>query len=286
MPDIIIDLDNGGCRPIVEIFSNLDYNQNFNVILRHVTGRRINVEKYPLLCSIINEIRMGNNQVNVTLDHNGNCQQLIYAERMGFLSFMGVNFDYPLNRRAGGGRFIEVRNINRIFYPEHELLQVFQRDFNLTQNQAEDIAVIMSELTNNAYMHSESHGGAILYCQKYPSQNYLNLFIVDSGRGIYNAMKDVDRYNKLCELDIFRKSLEFGEGNGNGHGQGLFLTSEFIKRNNGFLRLITGHYFCTINKGTCSFTPIDMEYKGVILNLKIPYIINTTIEDIMAEQIN
>lgn len=286
MQRIELDLDVGGMKPIVDAFMNHDYNQNFEIVLNHRPNRRVRVEKYPLLCSIVNEIKKLGNTCNIVFNCEHNCSQLNYAERMGFLSFMEINYNYPLTRRAGGGRFIELRNITNIFYPENELLNVFQKDFNFTEEEAYDVATIISELVNNSHMHSENNGGSIFYCQKYPAQNYLNLYIVDSGVGVFRAMQIIEKYKGLDELEVLKKSLEFGEGNGRGYGQGLFLVTQFIKRNLGYLRLVTGNYQYFIKNGNEMFTDIGTNYKGVILNLGLPFDTKITIQDIMNEKMN
>lgn len=286
MQTINLNLDTGGMRPIVEAFKPYDYNQDFNINISHTRNSRINVEKYPLLCSIVNEIRSKGNTCNININCQQNCSQLMYAERMGFLSSLGIQYQYPLVKRNGGGRFIELRNISNIFFPGQDLLDLFQKDFNFTYDQALDISTVISELVNNGYMHATSSGGVMLYAQKYPSQNFLNLFIIDSGIGIFNAMNTVAKYNHLDELGTLKKSLEFGEGNGKGFGQGLYLVSQFVKRNNGTLLLVTGGYSYSIGNGKENFEDTKTHYKGVILNLKLSFNITTSIEDIMNEKIN
>lgn len=284
MQEISLNLDVGGMKPIVQAFNNIDYNQNFKIVIHHKPNTRIRVEKYPLLCSIVNEIRQLGYCCKIELKCNQKCSQLNYAERMGFLTFLGLDYTYPLIKRNGGGRFIEVKNITNYYYPETEMLEVFTNDFNFTKEQADDVAMIFSELTNNSYMHAENKGGSILYCQKYPIQKNLKLFIVDSGIGICNAMKTKEKYQNLNELEVFKKSIEFGEGNGKGYGQGLYLVTEFIKRNLGYLRLISGKYYLKVEKGLMTFHELDLEYKGVILELGIPFVINTTMLDLMDEK--
>jgi len=283
---INLNLDTGGMRPIVEVFSPYDYNQDFTININHTQNRRVNVEKYPLLCSIVNEIRSKGNTCNINLNCQQSCSQLMYAERMGFLSSLGIKYQYLLPKRNGGGRFIELINISNIFFPGKELLDLFQNDFNFTYDEALDISTVISELVNNGYMHANSSGGVMLYGQKYPSQNFLNLFIIDSGIDIFNAMNTVEKYSHLDELGTLKKSIEFGEGNGKGYGQGLYLVSQFVKRNNGSLLLVTGRQSYSISNGIEKFEDIQTDYKGVILNLKLSFNITTSIEDIMNEKIN
>lgn len=277
-------MDKGGMYPIVKAFQDFNYNEDFHIILKHTPSKRIRVEKYPLLCSIVNEIRKNGNVCNITMPIEKRCSQLNYAARMGFLKFLGIDYEYTMKKRAGRGRFIEVRNLNNYYYPEEEFLKVFQDDFKFSENDAHDVATIFSELINNSFMHSENKGGSIMYGQKYPTKEFLNLFFIDSGIGIDKAMRVIDKYKDLSQLQILQKSLEFGEGNGKGYGQGLYLTSQFIKRNFGYLRLITGDYLYEISNGVEKFIEIPSNYKGVILNLGIRFEINVSIQEIMDEQ--
>lgn len=286
MQRIELNLDKGGMKPIVEAFEGLDYNQNFKINLIHERNKWVEVEKYPLLCSIVNEIKQSGNTCNIDLNCESNCDQLNYAERMGFLSFMDIDYDCKQKKWAGEGRFIEIENITNYYYPGEKLLNVFQKDFNFTFEEAHDISVIFSEIANNCVIHSKSYGGCVLYCQKYPKHESLNLFIVDSGIGIFKAMQSAEKYRKLNELQVLKKSFEYEEGNGEGYGQGLFLVCQFIKRNLGYLRLVTGNYLYVINNGIEKFDYINTNYKGVVLNLGLPFDIKVTINDLMYEQIN
>lgn len=286
MPIININLDSGAIRPIIEAFEYHDYNQDFTISLNHNSNNRINVDKFPILCSIVNEIRNHGNNCNVNLNCNGTSSQLDYASRMGFLPFLGVKYAYSKTKRNSGGRFIEVRNVNGYYFPDEELQKVFEQDFGFTIDQARDLSVIISEIAINSYLHAESKGGAILYCQKYPHQKFLNVSIVDSGIGFYRAMRLLEKYRIYNEREVFHKAFEFGEGNGKGYGQGLFLVSEFIRRNFGTLRVISGNYMHLIENGKSYIFKIPTVYKGVITNLGIPFEINTTLNTIMDEQMN
>lgn len=286
MEKINLNFDEGGMKPIVEAFSKYkSYNNDFEIFIKHKKNSRIRVEKYPVLCSIVNEIRKNGNTCNVIFECKESCNQLNYAERMGFLSSLGVNYKYPLSKRNGGGRFIELKNISKIYYPGKEVIEVFEKNFNFNQDDAYDIATVISELANNGSMHSESKGGVMLYCQKYPTQKFLNLYIVDNGIGIYKAMNQIKKYKGLDELNTLKKSLEFGEGNGKGYGQGLFLVSQFIKINYGYLRLISGKYLYLVKEGIEQFHELDTCYSGVIIHIGIPFDINTSIQDIMDKQL-
>lgn len=285
MQTININLDSGRIRPIIEAFEPFSYNQDFTINLEHHPKNRIMVDKYPLLCSIVNEIKKQGNQCYVNLNYQGVSNQLDYAERMGFLSFLGIDYPYKKVKRNNGGRFIEVKNVNGYYFPDQELEEIFQNDFGLTENQAKDFSVIISEVAINSHLHSESKGGAILYCQKYPNQKLLNLFIIDSGIGFYRAMRLLDKYKILNEREVFLKAFEFGEGNGKGYGQGLFLVSEFIRRNLGTLRVISGNFMHIIQEKKSFIFKIPTRYDGVITHLGIPFDINSTISEIMDEQI-
>ncbi|MDO6491780.1 MULTISPECIES: hypothetical protein [unclassified Cellulophaga] len=286
MLTININLDDRkGFYSVLKAFDGVDKKQDITLNLNHKCGKSIQVEKYPVLCSIVNEVRSLGFRVVVNLEIDYNCKQLQYAARMGFLEVLGLKYNYPHAKHSSRGRFIEIENIpmsvSGAYYPKESLTELFVTNFGFTKEEAQDVTLVIGEMGNNCVMHSESKGGAMLYSQKYNETKFLNLFLVDSGVGIVKGMLVNKKYDNLTEKQIFAKAFEFGEGNGRGYGQGLFLVSEFLRLNNGYLQILSGKYRCVIESGRKAIWTNASSYDGVIIKLRIPYNIKFPIDKIM-----
>ena len=286
MQHVYIDLNNRhSFITVVDAFSRISLSNDLTVHVAHAKGSFIAVEIYPVLCSIVNEVRSNGFSVVLDFETPENCNQLSYAERMNFLEALGIDYFTPFGRNKGNGRFMELTNLPAGSYTfPGNLEEIFMQDFNFNQGAAQQLAFIIGEMTCNMTMHSYSKNGAYFYCQKYQSKQFLEIHIVDSGKGIVNSMRNNAEYNGIDDEELLPLALEFGEGSGNGRGHGLYFVTEFLRRNNGFFRILSGHNNVII-RGANQFHNHNPYYEGVILHLKIPFKIRVTTTDLMKEKL-
>lgn len=269
---------------IVEAFSKYEYNEDLVVNVLHKKESFISSQIYPVLCSIVNEARKRDLNVDLNFELPRDCKQLLYAERMNFLKCLGLEYDTPFGRNPSNGRFIEITNIpNGNYSMSFDLMDVFTNDFDLTEEASYDLSFIIGEIYCNTTIHSKSKNGCYFYCQKYPNKGHLEVFIVDSGIGIVTSMRKNDKYVGKSDEELLPISLDYSEGSGTGRGHGLYFVSEFIHRNNGEMLYISGKNNIFID-GSGRKLGNNEHYNGVIMKLKFKFEVSTTTLDLMKEK--
>ena len=152
-----------------------------------------------------------------------------YICRMGFYELLGLESDYKCNKYSSKGRFQEPYYFSKDTNPEEvtlkasNIIKTFSKNRNL-QNYNEAIGWCVSEVIDNAQNHSESDVNVAM-AQKYPYVNITEFCVADRGIGIKNSMDEKDAKIAL-EKCITKAKGKRSEGCGNG----LFYTSELIKR--------------------------------------------------------
>lgn len=286
MPQVVnIDLNQSHkISRLISVFSEIDMAESLEINILHRRNWFISVHLYPILCSIVNEMRANNVEVIINFETPENCNQLRYAERMNFLDCLGIEYLNPYRRHGNAGRFIEILNVPPRGYDfPIDLLEIFTNDFNLGEAAARDLALIMLELACNTTMHTYSANGSYFYCQKYPDQRFLDIYLVDSGVGIIHTMRGNEEFFDKTDEELLPLSIQFEMGSGNGQGHGLYFVSEFIRRNGGGMLLVSGNYNLQIHSGNLT-TGVNDRYKGVILKMRIPFDITVTMDELMIEK--
>lgn len=266
-------------------FELIDWDNENDFVFRilHRKDRWIQVEFYPIFCSIYNELISLEKNVTIYFELPENCDQLTYAERMNFLRHLNIEYTSTNSRRPSAGRFIELRKLLPNSYGITGLNDVFRNDFEMNEEASNDLDLIINELICNCSMHSKARSGSFFYCQKYPSKRLLELYIVDSGIGIPNSMLSNSKYANNTKLEVLNLSLEWEEGSGNGRGHGLYLVSEFIKRNNFNFILHSDSFEISILNGRKIISESSF-FKGVFIKLSIGYEVKVTMSQIMKER--
>ncbi|WP_397301849.1 hypothetical protein [Nonlabens ulvanivorans] len=288
MHEVHIYLDNPktGIHHIARSFEHIDLslNEDINVNVYHTRNYGINVEVFPILCSIINELRAKGTTVNLNFELPPGCHQLSYASRMDFLMTLGLEYEYNKKRHNGSSRFIEIQKVRPGAHGyDGDLAAVLQNNLKMTADEAYDPAFMLSELICNMGIHSNSENGAYIYCQGYPNRGLVEMHIADSGIGVTNSMRKNEKYKNSCDSDLLNLALQFGEGSGEGRGHGLYFVSEFLRRNKGYFHILSGSKGIIIDNGVESEYKIQ-NYQGTVIHLRIPIQCGIRVDAIMDEQ--
>lgn len=265
---------------IVDAFSNVCATEPATINVYHHRERRINNSIYPILCAIVKERRANNIATIINFELPENCSQLRYAERMNFLRHLEINYSNPQIRHRGAGRFIELTNFpmqTRAMPPEFG--NIFRNDFNFTEKAAQDLKFTLGELIANTSMHSGTSTGCFLYAQKYPTAKALTIYLVDNGVGIRDSLRTNEQYAGISNEDAIQRALEFEVGDGEGYGHGLYIVSEFIKRNSFTFAIVSGDNHILIDNGKQKIGNNNY-YQGVLIKLVLGFKVTTTIDDI------
>lgn len=128
------------------------------------------------------------------------------------------------------------------------------------------------EVYYNAFEHSSSSIGVFSCGQYYPRHRELKLSIADFGVGIPRKVKEYINDNSLTD----GKALEWAFKKGNttaddkiGRGLGLDFIKEFIKVNNGDLKIFSNFGCAIINKNNEYFFRFKNGFNGTLVNITI-----------------
>lgn len=281
--NITISLDrHQNCFSIIEKLNSIDKNKSLQITFDFNCGDFINADSYIIITSYINEMIKNGIDVAFTINQK-DCDAVNYASRINFFNSLGIEFDERFKRHSTTGNLIPISNIDRgVFDLSEEVLQIFQNDFKLSVDDMFQLPLIMSEMICNSTIHSKGNSGAYLYCQKYKKVDELEFILVDSGIGIHKTLIKNEDFINLDNKEAIQKSLEFGATSGEGRGHGLYFASEFIRRNQGTMTLISGenHVFIgngEVKVGTNSF------WDGVILKFKFKFDAKISLNQLMEE---
>ncbi len=153
-----------------------------------------------------------------------------YIRRMGFYSLLGLKDDYPWFKWPGVGRFqtpyFFMKDTSPYIVTEKSdhIIKTFIKNRN-EMNYNEAIGWCVNEIVDNAHNHSNSECNVIM-AQKY-SDGITEFCVADRGIGIKESM-GLDDTKIALERCITREKGITSTGMGNG----LYYTTELIKRDN------------------------------------------------------
>lgn len=280
---ILINLNtNSSCSSIVSVLSHFQTSLDSEINIRYNHDKHTYIENdiYLIINSFINEIRHNGKKATVNFPYEQN-EKLNYASRINFFKHLEVAYDEIFSRHDRKGNFIEINNFSPITMNISERFDdIFENDFNMSENEIFNVGFMIDELICNMSRHSKSKSGAYFYCQKFKQSKVLEIVIVDSGVGIKNSLSK--SYPDLTNEEYLIKCLEFEVTSGDGRGHGLYVTSEFIRRNSCEFHMISGSNMLKIANNRTTTYPYP-NWNGVILKLIISFDITNSVLDIIED---
>ena len=136
---------------------------------------------------------------------------------------------------------------------------------------------------DNAVTHSLSPISGCCQAQLFLGNGDIRLIIADVGIGVYDALTKNQEYSPLKPYQSISKCTEAevtsrrAEGN---QGNGLYHTTEFIKRNKGDLFLHSGAFAYKISKGISHVEPVSC-WRGTYLYMRVNLDVAVSYDDIL-----
>ena len=204
-----------------------------------------------------------------------------YLERMNFYKNINVYSGNEINRNNCSDRLIEIQKIditsgnkNKI---SEDLVKIFESKLKgYDKRILETIAYAIGEIIENTISHSESPIGGYVCAQTYSDR--LEICIIDCGIGIPQSLRDENNKHK-DKISYFERDEEFisfaiGKGvtskTQEDSGEGLFFTTEFIKENEGRIKIISDKGLLYINKSNdINTSEIKGKWQGTIVMLEL-----------------
>jgi len=153
----------------------------------------------------------------------------LYISRMGFYSLLGIEDDFPYQKHSSLGRFQELysfsktTDINEVAETSQNIIKMFIKNKNL-ENYNKAIGWCIFETIDNARNHANSDIN-VVFAQNYKEKRISEFCVCDRGVGIRETMGENSIEKALKKCITKAKGI-----NSDGMGNGLYFTSELIKR--------------------------------------------------------
>jgi hypothetical protein len=236
----------------IRFLSEVNPAENLELILEIKCRGFIKADVYLLIVSFVNNMRANGVKVDISLICKEDCNAVKYASRIDFFKHLDIPYNETIKRHNVTGSLIPITNIaNNVWGLSDEILSIFRGDFKMSEEDVQQLSLIINEMICNTTIHSKCKSGAYLYCQKYKgAANHLEFILVDSGIGINQSLQKNEDFIDISNKESVSKAIEYEVTCGEGHGHGLYFASEFVKRNNGEMILVSGDDRIVVKNGT------------------------------------
>ena len=260
------------------------------------------------LCYLIASIQtltniIGKENFEIIMPNNNSTNN--YLTRMNFLETLGLKDDNYINKNDCSNRLIELQKISMTdrcdWQITENLTNVLESQLPVNnQGILKAVSYAIGEIVDNTLRHSQSPIGGYICAQTYPNKNKLEICIIDCGIGIVESLKvenDVhkEKISKFkSDSEFIQYSIEKGVTSKTqqkfcetGHsGEGLFFTSEFIKENNGRMKVISGNGMLLIDsKVGIQLSETQHHWQGTIVMLEFNLDVPVIVKDIFDREI-
>lgn len=246
-------------------------------------GHFIKAPVYIILIAYINNLRIKNTLININFT-GFNCTTHNYASRINVFNLLKIDFTEQFKRHDTSHSMVPITHLEKnTYHPPEQLKKIFQSNFNMNEGDIDQILFLIGETICNTTMHSKSSDGAYMFIQRYPANRTLEFILVDAGIGVKESLSKNPQYTNIPNIEAVQEILKYEVSSGEGRGHGLYFLSEFIKRNNCELTLISNENNVNIKNGMLQVSQ-NPHWEGVILKIIFKFDTDISIFDIMKEK--
>lgn len=265
-------------RTLSDIFDNQDSTIHVSLSLRDYN------ELSHLLCIVaaINTARSKGKNVQIECNA-GNA----YLQRINFFKELEIAYSENFSRHQSTGKFVEISHMTEDTSNETvtRIIKILEAKMPLSDNLIECLNYCLWEAIDNIHEHAESQIGGYAVAQYYPSKKEIEIVIVDTGRGIFNSLRENPQYASFTEKEAIECCVKQGYTRGNaGRGNGLFHTTRFIQDNQGMFCLYSGNYALYISsKGQKT---LELPYwQGTMIHMRLRADVAVNLANIFGNEI-
>jgi anti-sigma regulatory factor (Ser/Thr protein kinase) len=155
---------------------------------------------------------------------------------------------------------------------------IFKNQLKLKGDVLQAIYYLVDELTQNIADHSGSENG-IVFAQFYPAKNYMDVFIGDYGKGLFQSYIDSGKHNPTSDEEAVNFAI-FGKSTKNlpeSRGFGISTSRKMLVEGlRGKFLIYSGRAFFaqTVEQQDLIALSEDYSYKGCFVALRIPILEN------------
>lgn len=288
MSSFIINIDFRNYNFHADLVSDLS--PGFNAVSGDTVHLNINLNtNYKLLYSdmlllltaFVKHLRaIGVRVTGKFIDFDSKSDFVNYASRVNFFKEIGYNHIERFVRRSSIGKFLEISNYTneQQYLEKHKHVITILKQYSSIKNNKGLLILLnycLSEIMDNALLHSNSPTKGWVVCQYFPRLNEIRFMVCDTGIGIHKSLTETPntQYGHYTKEESLLNCVNELITNGKGKGRGLFHTSMFIKENKGELIIHSGNQFLKIDESGKELKQAN-NWAGTFIFLKI----NTLIE--------
>lgn len=267
---------------LVHTLSDIFDNQDEAIHVR-LNFRDYNELSY-LLCIVaaINTARDKGKSVQIDCDTKDT-----YLQRINFFKELELEYNECFSRHESSGKFVEISHMTEDTSNETvtRIMKIIEAKMPLSENLIQCLNYCFWEAIDNIHEHAESQIGGYAVAQYYPSNKEIEIVIADTGRGIFNSLRENPDYASFTEKDAIECCVKQGYTRGNaGRGNGLFHTTRFIQENQGMFCLYSGHYALYI--GSRGQKTLELPYwQGTMIHMKLRADVAVNLANIFGNEV-
>ena len=218
-----------------------------------------------LILMIDNAVRKNSRKIHFILKNTSNVKPCMYIlARLGFFENLHKKVTYyPYRPKPKGnpkGKNDAILEVTKIEKQEaRDIIDKVEKAITINTDYSKehklDICVMVSEMIQNIFYHSEAPDSGIIAIQNFERFNYMQMIIADGGIGIPETIKKCEDYKnrKLQDYEAIFESVKKGVsslGKGEDRGEGLARCVDLANKHSArlFIRSNTGYASITFKK--------------------------------------
>lgn len=241
--------------------------------------RHLNFISSSGLVTLASVIKFAQNQSyvkgNSTLKQPIDKDVRTYLSRIDFYNQIGVEQEEDFNRRDPKSRFLEVsvvKSEREVHEVSKKLGGILKDKTCVDKNFLNVISYSLGEILDNVFHHAQSPINGLASAQYYPKQEEVNISIADCGIGIKESLTgNPELSSKISDdktaLELALKG-EITSKPSEHTGEGLYITSNLIRKNRGDLYLHSGNAKLTIRGNNSPSVETASYWQGTLIDLK------------------
>ena len=204
-----------------------------------------------------------------------------YISRMNYYRMIGIKHDERFKRHNSMSRFMPLTSISQRTSNDiaELLMNTVISHLNTDKSVADMINFAFGEMVDNVINHSGAPDTGIACAQYYKTRKYVDVCIVDCGKGIPSSMSSNPSYGELSNTQLLEKAFEretgewfgvpsFGTEHVSG-GMGLYLSARIMKTIGGIIWVVSHDSAIEISKDATKGIS-NMYYPGTAIVMRFP----------------
>ncbi|MBS1585493.1 MAG: hypothetical protein JSS82_08085 [Bacteroidetes bacterium] len=224
------------------------------------------------------------------INFHKNSFEVQYASRIDFFKHMQIELPESFIRKPGDGRFTEITSYHNdasALELHNKIIRILKENGNISVDLLAVLDYCIYEILDNVLCHANSPTNGKCVVQFFAASKEIRFLICDTGIGVHTSLTQHpnSKYKHLTKDESIYQCTRKGVTNSEGMGNGLYHTSEFIRRNLGDFILHSDDFVFKISNGIESHYQTT-QWKGTYLFIKVLTSNIVDYKDFMGENVD